>query len=164
MIIMGLDPGLATIGYAFIKLEGSSYRPLHYGAIITQAQTPINRRLEEIYQGMTQLIDKYQPDELAIEELFFNKNVKTAIAVAQARGVELLAGQRKGLPIYEYTPLQVKQGLVGYGRASKSQVQQMVKLLLHLEEVPKPDDVADALAIALIHGQTGNRKEAFRLK
>ena len=151
MIIMGLDPGLATIGYAFIKLEGSSYKPLHYGAIITQAQTPINRRLEEIYQEMTQLIDKYQPDELAIEELFFNKNVKTAITVSQARGVEILSCINKNLCLYEYTPLQIKQAVVGYGRADKRQVQETVKTILKFNDIPKPDDAADAVAVALCH-------------
>src|SRR5690606_11702832 len=113
---------------------------------------------------LTEIIEKYNPDDLAIEELFYNKNAKTVIKVGQARGVEILAAVNKNIPIYEYTPLQIKQAVVGYGRAEKHQVQEMVKLLLNLKEVPKPDDVADALAVALTHGSTLNFKESFRMK
>ena len=164
MIIMGLDPGLAIVGYSFIEKKGNSYKAIDYGAITTEAKMPTSLRLEHIHREMLSLIDAFQPEELAIEELFFNKNVKTAIAVAQARGVEILSAQLKGLPIYEYTPLQVKQGLVGYGRADKKQIQHMVKILLNLPKVPKPDDVADALAIALTHGHTGRFKDQYLME
>src|SRR5699024_7966188 len=126
--------------------------------------TPFPERLRILYNEMTKIIEKYNPTDLAIEELFFNKNVKTAIKVGQARGVEILAAVHKGLNIYEYTPLQVKQGVVGYGRAEKRQVQEMVKMLLNLKEIPKPDDAADALALALCHGSSLKFKEMFRMK
>lgn len=164
MRVLGIDPGLAIVGYGVIDIIGNKYRPVVYGVIRTESKTPTPRRLEQIEEGMTELIQEYQPEEAVFEELFFNKNVKTAIAVAQARGVEIMAAQRKGLRIYEYTPLQVKQGLVGYGRAEKSQIQDMVKLLLGLREVPKPDDAADALAVAMTHGNGLRFKEEFRMK
>ena len=164
MIIMGLDPGLAIVGYGFIEKIGNSYKSIDYDAITTPAGMPSSQRLKHIYKEMLRLIELYQPDELAIEELFFNKNVKTAISVAQARGVEILSAQIKNIPIYEYTPLQVKQGLVGYGRADKKQIQHMVKILLNLPEIPKPDDVADALAIALTHGHTGKFKSQYLME
>ncbi len=163
MIIMGIDPGIAIVGYGIIELNGNTYRVLDYGAITTKAGVPTPDRLNEIYQDMNDLIVKYKPDDIAFEELFFNKNVKTAITVAQARGVEVLCAKKNHLDIFEYTPLQIKQALVGYGRASKRQVQEMVKLILNLKEIPKPDDVADALAVAITHGSSIKFKESFRM-
>ncbi|HHV27776.1 crossover junction endodeoxyribonuclease RuvC [Anaerosalibacter bizertensis] len=164
MIILGIDPGIAIVGYGVIECKGNRFKALDYGAITTEANIPFTERIRIIYDDMTTLIDKYNPTDLAIEELFFNKNVKTAIKVGQARGVEILAAVHKGLNIYEYTPLQVKQGVVGYGRAEKRQVQEMVKMLLNLKEIPKPDDAADALALALCHGSSLKFKEMFRMK
>lgn len=164
MIVLGIDPGIAIVGYGVVEQMGNSYKVIDYGAITTDSKTPTPKRLELIHRGLGQLIEKYQVEAMAVEELFFNKNVKTAIQVAQARGVILLSGEEKNLPIYEYTPLQVKQGVVGYGRAEKSQVQIMVKTLLNLKEIPKPDDVADALAVALCHCHTGGLKGGFRVR
>lgn len=160
---MGIDPGIAIVGYGFLELKGNSYKVLEYGAITTMAKVPLPERLNAIYSEMNELIEKYKPEDIAFEELFFNKNVKTAITVAEARGVEVLSAKKSGAGLYEYTPLQVKQALVGYGRATKSQVQEMVKMILNLKEVPKPDDVADALAIAITHGSSIKFKESFRM-
>ena len=163
MVILGIDPGIAIVGYGFLELKGNSYKVLDYGAITTEAKVPLPDRLNSIYEDMSELIEKYKPDDIAFEELFFNKNVKTAITVAQARGVEVLAAKKSHAGLYEYTPLQVKQAIVGYGRASKNQVQEMVKIILNLEKVPKPDDVADALAVAMTHGSSIKFKENFRM-
>jgi crossover junction endodeoxyribonuclease RuvC len=154
MIILGIDPGTATTGYGVIKKEGSKFSVIDHGCILTPANTPLHDRLDSIFDELTELIDLHHPDHLAVEELFFAANSKTAIAVGQARGVILLSGKKKNLSIYEYTPLEVKMALTGYGRADKKQIQQMVKTILSLPEIPKPDDAADALAIALCHGQT----------
>ena len=159
---MGVDPGIAIVGYGFVELFGNSYKVLDYGAITTKAKIPLPDRLDLIYQEMNDLINQYKPEDIAFEELFF-KNVKTAITVAQARGVEVLAAKKSGANLYEYTPLQVKQALVGYGRATKSQIQDMVKIILNLNKVPKPDDVADALAVAITHGSSIKFKESFRM-
>lgn len=164
MIILGIDPGIAITGYGVIECKGNSFKAIDYGIINTEANTPFPERLKILYNEMIKIINKYDPEDFAIEELFFNKNVKTAIKVGQARGVEILAGVNSNLSIYEYTPLQVKQGVVGYGRADKKQVQDMVKLLLSLKQIPKPDDAADALAIAICHGQSLNFKEMFEMK
>ncbi|MGI5949860.1 crossover junction endodeoxyribonuclease RuvC [Peptoniphilus sp.] len=163
MVIMGIDPGIAIVGYGIVELKGNSYKVLDYGAITTEAGVPTPDRLNKIYEEMDELIKKYKPVDIAFEELFFNKNVKTAITVAQARGVEVLCARRNHLNIFEYTPLQIKQALVGYGRATKNQVQEMVKLILNLKEVPRPDDVADALAVAITHGSSIKFKESFRM-
>lgn len=152
MRILGIDPGTAIIGYGVIELLYGQYRLIDYGCIRTPAHTPMPERLHLIYQAMGCLLEKYQPDEVAMEELFFNRNITTAITVAQARGVLLLAAAQKGQPIGEYTPLQVKQAISGYGRAEKKQVQYMVCRILNLLEAPKPDDAADALAVAICHG------------
>ena len=154
MIILGIDPGTAICGYGVVEHLGNRFRLLDYGAVRSSNDISTAARLHIIYEGVSQIIEKYQPEQMAVEELFFNKNVKTALVVGQARGVILLAGQMKGLSIYEYTPLQVKQAVVGYGRAEKQQVQFMVKAILNLSEVPKPDDAADALAIAICHGHS----------
>ncbi len=164
MIILGIDPGIAIMGCGIIQYEGNRFKVIHYDAIKTSNSISTEQRLEIIFQQLSQLIETYQPQAVAIEELFFNTNVKTAILVGQARGVALLSAALKQIPVYEYTPLQVKQGVVGYGRADKSQVQQMIKALLNLEKVPKPDDVADALAVAVCHAHSGNFQNLFRLK
>lgn len=150
--IMGVDPGLATLGYAFIEKNNNSFKLINYDVIKTEAEISDVNRLKIIYNKLQELIEKNQPACMAVEELFFNKNVKTAIRVGQARGVILLAGADAGIDVSEYTPLQVKQAVVGYGRASKHQVQHMVKALLNLETIPEPDDAADALAVAICHG------------
>lgn len=151
MIILGIDPGYAIVGYGIIRKEGSRLTPVQYGAIQTEAGLDTGIRLKQIFDATKQLIDAYQPDVMAIEKLYFNRNVTTALTVGQARGVLMLAGVEGGLSIGEYTPLQVKQAIVGYGRAEKKQIQEMVKMFLHLKTAPKPDDVADALAIAITH-------------
>lgn len=154
MRILGIDPGFAIVGYGIIDYNGNKSKPIEYGAITTPAGQDISIRLKTIYTELTKIIQQYKPDSVAIEELFFNTNVKTAILVGQARGVLILAAVNNNVPSFEYTPLQVKQAVVGYGRAEKSQVQQMVKLLLDLPEIPKPDDTADALAIAICHAHS----------
>lgn len=164
MIILGIDPGIAILGYGIIKYEGNKFSPIKYNAIITEAKSSMPERLCILHRGISAIIDEYKPDAFAIEELFFNKNVKTALTVGHARGVALLAAYEAGLNIFEYTPLQVKQAIVGYGRAEKVQVQQMVKILLNLDSVPKPDDVADALAIAICHAHSCHAGELFRIK
>jgi len=152
--ILGIDPGIAIVGFGFIDKNGSKLTPVQYGSIQTQAHTEQSYRLKQVYEAMLELIDTYKPDALGIEKLFFNRNVTTALTVGEARGVILLAAEQRGLPIGEYTPLQVKQAIVGYGKAEKKQVQEMVKLFLKLQAVPKPDDVADALAIAICHAHS----------
>ena len=154
MLILGIDPGLATLGYSIVEKKGNKFKAIDYGVIKTSADKISFNRLEKIHNELKQIIEEYKPDNMAVEELFFNKNVKTAIKVGQARGVILLTGAESDLNVGEYTPLQVKQGVVGYGRASKAQVQQMVKALLNLEEIPRPDDAADALAVAICHGHS----------
>lgn len=154
MIILGIDPGTAICGYGLVDKQGFQYKLVDYGAVNTPAGMSLEERLVRIYDGICLLIDKFQPEEMAVEELFFNNNAKTAISVGQARGVILLAGAHKGIPLFEYTPLQVKQAIVGYGRADKKQIQYMVKTMLNMKDIPKPDDAADALAIAMCHGQS----------
>lgn len=154
MIILGIDPGTATTGYGLIKKEGQKYLMIKYGCVLTPAKTPLHDRLETIFEELSELIEEYKPKQIAVEELFFNQNTTTAMSVGQARGVVLLAAKKKGLEIFEYTPLEVKMALTGYGRADKKQMQQMVKVLLGLREIPKPDDAADALAIAVCHAQS----------
>ena len=156
MIILGIDPGYAIVGVGVIEYTGNKFRTIDYFAITTEAKTPFEQRLKIIYDSLGDVIEKYKPDFMAVEELFFNDNAKTAIAVGQARGVIVLSAVNHGVEIYEYTPLQVKQAVVGYGRADKTQVQQMTKALLGLNAVPKPDDVADALAIAVCHAHSYN--------
>lgn len=165
MRILGIDPGYAIMGYGIIDVEGNHFKPVHYGSLLTEAHTYMPDRLKALYNGLMEIIAEYEPDEIAIEELFFNSNAKTAIMVGQARGVAVLACANSGIPIYEYTPLQIKQGLVGYGRADKKQIQAMVKMMLGLREVPKPDDTADALAAAICHGNTSaSRKRMEKFK
>ncbi len=151
--ILGLDPGIAIVGFGVIEAQRGHFQSVTYGAIRTEAGLPLSERLEIIYHDLTQLLDSLRPEAVAIEELFFNTNITTGISVAHGRGILLLACRQKGIPIYEYTPLQVKQSVVGYGRAEKKQVMEMVRRMLNLAQVPKPDDAADALAIALCHGR-----------
>lgn len=154
MRILGIDPGYAIVGYGVIDYQAGRYRTVNYGAILTQAHTPFEDRLIQIYNELSILLDKFSPDAMAVEQLFFTTNQKTAIAVAQARGVILLAAREKNVQIFEYTPLQVKQSVVGYGKAVKQQVMEMTKVLLKLPQIPKPDDTADALAIAICHAHS----------
>ena len=156
MKILGIDPGYAIVGFGIVEYKGNKFTPIEYGAITTDNEMPFPERLKYIYDRTTDIINMHKPEFLSIEELFFNTNVKTAIAVGHARGVLLLAAQNLRVPIYEYTPLQIKQAVTGYGRADKNQVQQMVKTLLSLHKVPKPDDTADALAVAVCHAHSYN--------
>ena len=164
MIILGIDPGLATIGYGVIEVIGNKFKTLEYVIISTPAKMDFANRLLKIHRDLDMIIRKYRPDDIAFEELFFNKNVKTAINVAHARGVLILTSKMYNEELYEYTPLQIKQAVVGYGRADKNQVQQMVKFILNLEKIPKPDDAADALAVALIHAFCLKNKDLYRMK
>ena len=153
MRILGIDPGYAIMGWGVLDMTGNHFSVVDYGSITTDAGTEMPLRLQHLYSELSAIIARYQPEEAAIEELFFNTNITTGISVAHGRGILLLACRQKSIPVYEYTPLQVKQSVVGYGRAEKKQVMEMVRRMLHLNEVPKPDDAADALAIALCHGR-----------
>ena len=166
MRILGIDPGIAIVGFGFIDKEGSKLTPVQYGCIQTEAHTPTEERLLQVYEATLQLLDKYKPDAMALEKLFFNRNVTTAFTVGQARGVQILAAVQRGIPVAEYTPLQVKQAVVGYGKAEKKQVQEMVRMFLKLKAIPKPDDVADALAVAVCHAHSStlNQKIAEVLR
>ncbi len=154
MVIIGIDPGFAITGYGILDYSGNKFKLLDVGVITTEAGMELSDRLLVLNNGLDALITQYRPDAMAVEELFFNTNVKTAIKVGHGRGVALLAAAKAGVRVFEYTPLQVKQSVVGYGRAKKEQVQQMVKVLLNMEKVPKPDDAADALAIAICHAHS----------
>jgi len=154
--ILGIDPGYAIVGYGIVEQNGMNFSVVSHGAVTTCAKEQFQKRLKCIYEDISFLIEKYKPDCVSIEKLYFNTNTTTAIDVAQARGVILLAAVNHGLPVFEYTPLQVKQAVTGYGRAEKHQVMEMVKSLLKLKAVPKPDDTADALALAICHGHYGS--------
>ena len=149
--ILGIDPGIAITGWGILDVSPKTCNVISYGAITTPAKTPMQNRLMTLFDDMCKVIEEFQPQEFAIENLFFFKNAKTIISVGQARGVAILAAAKNGLEVYEYTPLQIKQAVTGYGRADKKQVQMMVKEVLGLDEVPKPDDVADAVAAAYTH-------------
>ena len=155
MVILGIDPGLAIVGWGVIEYSGSRFRTLGYGSIETPAGMATEERLSLIYDGIRKLIETYHPTEMAVEELFFNTNQTTGIRVAEARGVIIMCAHRLGVKVFEYTPLQVKQAVVGYGRAEKKQVITMVTMFLGLQKPPKPDDTADALAIAVCHAHSG---------
>ena len=155
LIILGIDPGIATVGFGVIEDTGRQ-RLVRYGVISTKAGTRLALRLEQIHRDISELIDTFKPDAIAIEELFFNTNLKTGISVAHGRGVAILAGEEHGVPMFEYTPLQVKKAVAGYGRATKQQVMDMVKRLLAMDVIPRPDDAADALAIAICHARFSN--------
>ena len=165
MIIVGFDPGIATLGYGVIKTEkGLKPQMIDYGIVSTPKEENLAVRLAMLERGIKQIIEKFKPDEIAVEELFFAKNVKTAISVAHARGVILLTANKECGRLFEYTPLQIKQAIVGYGRADKHQVQQMVMHFLNLDKVPKPDDAADGLAAAICHAHTAKMSAQFKIK
>ena len=153
MIILGIDPGVATIGFGLVRAERNRNQLLRYGVITTPPGIPLSNRLLQISNDMEELICAFHPDEMAVEELFFTKNITTGIAVAHGRGVILLAAEKLGVPVFEYTPMQVKQAVVGYGKAEKRQGMLMTQRLLHMKEIPRPDDAADALALAICHSR-----------
>ena len=152
MRILGIDPGYAIVGFGVVEYAGINFRLINYGAILTEAHTPFTERLCAIDTDIHEIFERYQPDCMAVEKLYFTSNQKTAIDVAQARGILILAAAKKNIPVFEYTPLQVKMAVVGYGKAEKKQVMNMTKNILNLEQIPRPDDAADALAIAICHG------------
>ena len=165
MRILGIDPGIAIVGFGLIEAERGQTKLLNYGAITTPAGLPLARRLVQIEQDMEALIAQLKPDAIAVEELFFSNNITTGIAVAHGRGIILCTAEKSGVPLYEYTPMQVKQAVTGYGKALKPQMQEMTRKLLRLRQVPKPDDTADALALAICHGQAAGstlRRELLR--
>lgn len=163
MRIIGIDPGYAIVGFGVLEYAGSKFTTINYGAITTEAHTVFQERLKVIYDDLCTVLERYQPEQMSLEKLFFTTNQKTAIDVAQARGVIMLAASRYGIPVTEYTPLQVKQAVVGYGKAEKQQVMEMTRRILCLAEVPKPDDTADALAIAICHGHCCPSRQNSRL-
>ena len=154
MKVLGIDPGIATTGFGVVEKQGNKFKVIEYGVVTTPAHTPLPRRLARLAVDLRQIMDRTCPSQVAVEELFFNNNAKTAMVVSQARGVILLVAEEYGASIQGYTPIQVKIGVTGYGRADKNQVQQMTKQLLNLEKIPKPDDAADALAIAICHAHS----------
>ena len=164
MRILGIDPGLATMGYGVIEAEGQKRKVVQFGTINTRAGSPTPQRLRSIFQGVNQLLDIYAPDDVAVEELFFSKNVTTGIAVAQARGAAQAAVAALTDNVYEYTPMQIKQAITGYGGADKGQMQRMVKALLGMQEIARPDDAADALAVALTPANSINMKKLFKIQ
>lgn len=152
--IIGIDPGYAIVGFGILDYTKSVFSVVGFGAVTTQAHTPFDIRLKTIFDDVSSVLDRYRPEQMAIEKLFFNTNQKTAIDVAQARGAIILAAAQRSIPVFEYTPLQVKNSVVGYGRAEKKQVMEMTRQILKLREVPRPDDTADALALAVTHGHS----------
>ena len=165
MIILGIDPGIATLGYGVLLAEGGRFSAVDYGVVTTPKGTPLPERLERLEEGVAALFDRFTPDEVAVEELFFTKNITNGIMVAEARGVVLLTARRRvGDNIFEYTPNQIKMALTGYGGAQKKQMQMMVQALLKLKSLPRPDDAADALAVALCHGHASRLRTQFRIK
>ena len=151
MRVLGIDPGYAIVGWGVVDYAGNRFAPVGFGAVCTDAGVPFERRLDEVYAGIREVIEQTRPEALAIEKLFYQHNQTTVIGVAEARGVILLAAAQCGVPIYEYTPMQVKQAITGYGKAVKKQIQEMTRMMLHLETIPKPDDTADALGMAIAH-------------
>ena len=164
MRILGIDPGYALMGWGVIDVNGSRMSLVNYGCVETKAGTPMQHRLRALQLGVRDLVTVYKPDDVAFEELFFAHNVTTALMVGAARGAAIIAATEYTENLYEYTPMQIKQAVTGYGKADKKQVQQMVKLLLRMSETPQPDDAADAIACAITHAQTGPAKEQFRMK
>ena len=151
MLVLGIDPGTAITGYGLVREDEEGLALIECGVITTPADQPLSQRLQAIYRGLAAIMGRHRPDQAAVEELFFSRNARTALSVGQARGVVLLAAADAGLPLHEYKPLEVKQAIAGYGGADKRQVQEMVRMLLHLEQVPEPDDAADAVAVAVCH-------------
>ncbi len=164
MIVLGIDPGYALMGWGVVESEGSRMRLINYGCVETKAGVPMYHRLRTLQLGVRDLVQIYHPDDVAFEELFFAHNVTTALMVGAARGAAIIAAAEYTENLYEYTPMQIKQAVTGYGRADKKQVQQMVKLLLRMDQIPKPDDAADAIACAITHLQAGAGRDAFRMK
>ena len=164
MIILGIDPGLATMGWGVIETDGQRLKMIQYGTLGTPAGQPMPVRLRAIFEGVKQLIAMFKPDEIAFEELFFSRNVTTALAVGAARGVALVAASQHTEALYEYTPMQIKQAVVGYGKADKHQVQNMVRILLNLKEIPRPDDAADGLAAAITHAHSMAQRHLFKIQ
>ena len=164
MIVLGIDPGYALMGWGVVEANGSHMKLLGYGCIETKAGTPMQHRLRTLQLGVRDLTLMYRPDEVAFEELFFAQNVTTALMVGAARGAAIIAAAEYTENLYEYTPMQIKQAVTGYGKADKQQIQQMVKLLLHMDHTPKPDDAADAIACAITHAQAGPAKVQFKMK
>ena len=164
MIVLGIDPGYALMGWGVVEANGSQMKLLGYGCIETKAGTPMQHRLRTLQLGIRDLTLMYRPDEVAFEELFFAQNVTTALMVGAARGAAIIAAAEYTENLYEYTPMQIKQTLTGYGKADKKQIQQMVKMLLRMDELPKPDDAADAIAWAITHCQAGRMREQFRMR
>ena len=162
--ILGIDPGLATMGYGIIESNGDRHRLIQYGVLTTQAGQPTPQRLRAIFTGVQQLMDTFQPEEVAFEELFFSKNITTGMAVSAARGAALVAVAQKTDEIYEYTPMQVKLAVTGHGKADKTQVQLMVKALLGMAQIAKPDDAADAIAVAITHANSMRMKHLYKIK
>lgn len=154
MRILGIDPGYAIVGFGIVDYDASRFRTVDYGAITTMAGEAFGLRLKTVYEDISQIMDSYKPDVVSMEKIYFQNNQKTAIDVAQARGVILLSASQRGIEVYEYTPLEVKKAVTGYGQAVKKQVQEMTKRLLNLKEIPKPDDTADALAMTVCHAHT----------
>lgn len=164
MHILGIDPGLATVGYAVIDAQDRSCKLLEYGCIKTAAGMPLPERLLLIYKELTGIIEQFQPEEMAIEELFFSKNVTNGLLVSQARGVEILCAVQQGIPVYEYKPMHIKQAITGYGRADKKQMQLNIKMLFSMRDIPKPDDAADAIAVAFCHAMSHRFKEQYAMR
>ena len=164
MVILGIDPGLATLGYGVIETQGDMRHMIQFGTVTTPAGVAMPYRLRAIAQGVRQLMDVYQPDEVAFEELFFSKNITTGMAVSMARGVALATVVERTDNLYEYTPMQIKQAVTGYGGADKHQVQLMVKILLGMKDIARPDDAADALAVALTHANSMHAKHLFKIQ
>ena len=164
MIVLGIDPGYALMGWGLVEANGSQMKLLGYGCIETKAGTPMQHRLRTLQLGVRDLTLMYRPDEVAFEELFFAQNVTTALMVGAARGAAIIAAAEYTEHLYEYTPMQIKQTITGYGKADKKQIQQMVKMLLRMDELPKPDDAADAIACAITHCQAGRMREQFRMR
>lgn len=164
MIILGIDPGLAIMGYGILESNNGNNRLIQYGTLGTPAGQPMPQRLRTIFIGVNQLVDMYEPDDIAFEELFFAKNVTTGMAVSAARGAALVAAAQRTDNLYEYTPMQVKQAVTGHGKADKRQVQEMVRMLLGMDEIPKPDDAADAIAVALAHAASARMSNLFKIR
>lgn len=164
MIVLGIDPGYALMGWGVVESRGNVMRLLGYGVVETKAGVPVQDRLRTLQQGIRRLVAEYHPDDVAFEELFFARNVTTALTVGAARGAAIIAAAEYTENLYEYTPMQIKQALTGWGKADKKQIQQMVKFLLHLEDIPRPDDAADGIAAAITHIQAGAAKSQFKMK
>lgn len=164
MRVLGIDPGYALMGWGVVEENSGRMRLVNYGCVETRAGEPMQHRLRTLQLGVRDLVEMYQPDDVAFEELFFARNVTTALMVGAARGAAIISATEYTENLYEYTPMQIKQAVTGYGKADKKQVQQMVKLLLNMKEIPRPDDAADAIACAITHCQVGAARSQFRMR